>query len=167
MVWDMGLEKATFSAGKFWGVQFYFDQIPGVIKSRVGYIGGSVENPTEEMVQGQNTGHTEAVEIEYDSDLINYDTLLKHFFRIHDPTQRGGQGKDIGDQFRSVIYYHTEDQKIVAEIVLNSIRSRYSKPVLTQLIQASTFYEAAPIHQKYTQTTGRGAENLPVEDDQR
>lgn len=159
----MELQKATFSAGRFWGVQFYFDQVPGIIKSRVGYTGGTTENPTQESVTQQNTGHTEAVELEYDPDLINYDTLLKHFFRIHDPTQTKGQGKDIGDQFRSVIYYHTEDQKILAEIIINNLKTHYNKPIKTTLQPAGIFYEAEPLHQKYTQTTGLGMDHIPYE----
>jgi|SRR3989344_858260 len=163
MPWDEDLQKATFSAGKFWGVQFYFDQVPGVIRSRVGYTGGHVEKPTEGQVAEQTTGHTEAVEIEFDSSLINYDTLLKHFFRIHDPTKESGQDEDIGDQFRSVIYYHSDDQKILAEITINNLKDHYKKPILTKLQPAGVFYEAEPINQKYTQTTGKGMHHVPYE----
>ncbi len=164
MQWDDDLQKATFSAGKFWGVQFYFDQVTGVIKTRVGYTGGKVENPTEEMVASGTTGHTEAVEIQFDTSLVNYDTLLKHFFRIHDPTQVGGQGKDEGDQFRSVIYYHNDDQKMLAEIVMNYTMQQFKKPLTTKLLPAGAFYEAGEDNQKYTQTTGKGMHHVPYEE---
>ena len=163
MTWDENLQKATFSAGKFWGVQFYFDQIPGVISSRVGYIGGNVEHPIAEQVARQNIGHTEAIEISYDPSLVNYDTLLKHFFRIHDPTQVGGQGEDVGNQFRSEIYYHSDDKKILEEITINQMRNHYKKLVTTKLLPATIFYEAAPADQKYTQKTGDGARYVPYE----
>lgn len=163
MQWDSDLQKATFSAGRFWGVQFYFDQVPGVIKSRVGYTGGKTESPSEEMVASGTTGHTEAVEIEYDPSLVNYDTLLKHFFRIHDPTKTHGEGKDIGDQFRSVIYHHTDDQKVLADIIINQLKSQYKKPIQTQILPATIFYKAEAYHQKYTQTTGKGMHHVPYE----
>lgn len=163
MSWDEGLEKATFAAGCFWGVQFYFDQVPGVITSRVGYTGGHTENPTYEQVHTQTTGHCEALELQFDFSLVNYDTLLKHFLRIHDPTQNGGQGSDIGDQYRSAIYYQNDDQKIVAEIIMEQLKGKFKKPIITKLEPAGIFYEAEVDHQKYTQTTGKGMCHVPYE----
>lgn len=150
------LHKATFAAGCFWGIQHYFDHIPGVIKSRVGYTGGHTENPTYEQVCTHTTGHAEAVEVEYDPSLVNYDTLLKHFFTIHDPTQLNRQGPDIGDNYRSAIFYHDEQQKIVAEILIGELQPHYKKPIVTTLEKASTFYEAEESHQKFTEKTGHG-----------
>lgn len=159
----MGLQNATFAAGCFWGVQFYFDQVPGVIESKAGYTGGNVANPTYEQVCTDRTGHAEAVELSYDPDLVSYETLLKHFFRLHNPTQANGQGPDIGSQYRSAIFYHTEDQKILAEILIKNLSANYEKPITTKLEPASDFYLAEDYHQKYTQTTGRGICHVPYD----
>jgi methionine-S-sulfoxide reductase len=158
-----GLNKATLAGGCFWGVQYYFDQIPGVIKSRVGYTGGHKENPTYEEVCAHTTGHAEAVEIEFDSDLAAYDTLLRHFFRLHDPTQLNRQGPDIGDNYRSAIFYHDEEQKKVAEEVIKDVQPNFKKPIVTQILPASKFYEAEDYHQKYTEKTGQGMCHVPYE----
>ena len=159
----MGLQNATFAAGCFWGVQFYFDQVPGVIESKAGYTGGNVVNPTYEQVCTDRTGHAEAVELSYDPDLVSYETLLKHFFRLHNPTQANGQGPDIGSQYRSAIFYHSEDQKILAEILIKNLSANYEKPIATKLEPASDFYPAEDYHQKYTQTTGRGICHVPYD----
>lgn len=159
----MALQKATFAGGCFWGVQHYFDQIPGVIKSRTGYTGGHTDNPTYEQVCSQATGHAEATELEYDSDLVNFDTLVKHFFRMHDPTQLNRQGPDEGDQYRSAIFYHNEDQKIVSEIVMADLATKYKDKIVTKLEPAGIFYEAEPHHQKYTETNGHDMCHIPFE----
>ena len=159
----MDLDKATLAAGCFWGVQYYFDQIPGVIRSRVGYIGGKTENPTYEQVCTHTTGHAEAVELEYATDLINFDTILKHFFRLHDPTQLDRQGPDVGDQYRSAIFYHSEEQKIIAEITLKAQALNYKNPIVTKIEPATTFYPAEDYHQKYTERTGLGMCHVPYE----
>lgn len=160
---DFGLQKATFAAGCFWGVQYYFDQVPGVIESRVGYTGGKTADPTYEQVCSDTTGHAEAVEIDYDPELITYETLLKHFFRLHDPTQVNAQGPDLGSQYRSAIFYHSDDQKILAEITIKAISANFSQPIATTLEGAGTFYPAEDYHQKYTQTTGKGMCHVPYE----
>lgn len=159
----MDLEKATIAAGCFWGVQYYFDQIPGVVKSRVGYIGGTTENPTYEQICAHGTGHAEALEIEYAPDMINYDTILKHFFKMHDPTQLDRQGPDIGDQYRSTIFYHNEEQKIIAEITIKNAQADFKKPIVTTLLPATIFYPAEDYHQKYTERTGVGQCHIPYE----
>ena len=159
----MELQKATFAAGCFWGVQFYFDEVPGVIESKAGYTGGQTADPTYEQVCTDKTGHAEAVELEYDPDLVTYETLLKHFFRLHDPTQANGQGPDIGTQYRSAIFYHNDDQKILAEITIKNLAENFDKPIVTTLESASAFYKAEDYHQKYTQTTGRGMCHVPYE----
>lgn len=163
MLEEMGLVKATFGAGCFWGVQFYFDQIPGVIDSSVGFMGGNIPSPTYEQVCTENTGHAEVVQLSYDPELVTYDTLLKHFFRMHDPTQVDKQGPDVGSQYRSVIFYHNDDQKVLADIVIKELAGKYSKPIATVVEPAKDFYIAEEYHQKYTQKTGMGMCHIPYE----
>jgi peptide-methionine (S)-S-oxide reductase len=150
---------AIFAAGCFWGVQFYFDQVPGVIQTEVGYIGGKVDNPTYEQVSSHTTGHAEATKISYDPKKVSYETLLKHFFRIHDPTQLNRQGPDVGDQYRSAIFYLDDKQKSGAEetIKLLNKSSNFDKPIVTALEPAGKFWRAEGYHQKYTEKTGIGA----------
>jgi len=150
------MKKAIFAAGCFWGVQYYFDQVPGVEKSVVGYIGGHVENPTYEQVCTHKTGHAEAVELEFDENIVSYETLLRHFFRMHDPTQLNRQGPDIGDNYRSAIFYMDDEQKKQAEKMINDIQVDYKDPIETNLEAAGKFYDAEDYHQKYAETTGRG-----------
>lgn len=154
-------QLATFAAGCFWGVQFYFDQVPGVTKTTVGYIGGVTENPTYEQVCYENTGHAEAVEIEFDSEKVSYETLVKQFFRMHDPTQLNRQGPDIGDQYRSAIFYHDDTQKEIVEKVTQELASEYKKPIVTEIVSASHFYDAEEYHQKYAEKTGHGMCHVP------
>jgi methionine-S-sulfoxide reductase len=149
-------EKAIFAAGCFWGVQSYFDQVPGVTRSIVGYTGGHTENPTYEDVCTHTTGHAEAVLLEYDPQKISYEDLCRHFFRMHDPTQLNRQGWDIGDSYRSAILYFDDEQRQTALMVKTEIEPNFDKPIVTQLSPASTFYEAEDYHQKYTEKTGRG-----------
>lgn len=160
---DTSLQTAMFGAGCFWGVQYYFDQIPGVIESTVGYSGGHVMNPTYEQVCTHTTGHAEVVQLKYDSDLISYETLLKHFFRLHDPTQLNRQGPDIGDNYRSVIYYYSLDQRDTAEEVKSTLASRYKDNIVTQIEPAESFFPAEDYHQKYSERTGLGVCHVPYE----
>jgi peptide-methionine (S)-S-oxide reductase len=148
--------KGTFAAGCFWGVQYYFDQIPGVRSSRVGYTGGHTENPSYEDVCTHMTGHAEAVELEFDESQVSYETLVMQFFRMHDPTQLNRQGPDVGDSYRSAIFYHSDQQKTVAEKVMAESRSNFNEPIVTQVVPATTFYEAEDYHQKFAERTGRG-----------
>jgi peptide methionine sulfoxide reductase msrA/msrB len=108
-------ETALLAAGCFWGVQAYFDQVPGVVKTEVGYSGGHVKNPTYEQVCMHNTGHAETTKIDFDAEQISYADILRQFFRMHDPTQVGGQGPDMGDNYRSAIFYLSDQQKKTAE----------------------------------------------------
>jgi methionine-S-sulfoxide reductase len=148
--------KAIFAAGCFWGVQFYFDQVPGVTKSTVGYIGGHTKNPTYEGVCSHTTGHAEAVELEFNPEEVSYETLLRHFFRLHDPTQLNRQGPDVGDQYRSAIFYTTDVQKAIAEQIRDEIQVKTNDRVVTQIVPATEFYSAEDYHQKFTERTGRG-----------
>jgi peptide-methionine (S)-S-oxide reductase len=157
------MKKAIFAAGCFWGVQYYFDQIPGVIQTTVGYTGGSTKNPTYEQVCSHTTGHAEAVLVEFDPDLVLYETLVKHFFRMHDPTQLNRQGPDVGDSYRSAIFYFDNDQKTVAETVKKQAQANWEKPIVTQINSATTFYNAEDYHQKFTEKTGRGMCHVPYQ----
>lgn len=155
------MQKAIFSAGCFWGVQYYFDQVPGVTKSTVGYTGGHTENPTYEEVCTHTTGHAEAVLIEFDPKKVSYEVLLKQFFRMHDPTQLNRQGPDVGDSYRSAIFYDNEEQKNIAEKVKADTQKDFEQPIVTEITPASTFYPAEDYHQKYTERTGHGQCHIP------
>ena len=145
------MEQATFGAGCFWGVQEAFDNLDGVKETTVGYMGGTIPNPTYEQVCSHTTGHAEVVNIKYDPDVIRYEDLLKIFFEIHDPTQKNRQGSDIGSQYRSVIFYHNEDQRTIAQKMIYELEvsSRNKKQSVTELIKASLFYRAEEYHQYY------------------
>lgn len=157
------MEQACFAAGCFWGVQFYFDQIPGVVATSVGYTGGTLEDPTYEDVCYNGTGHAEAVLLEFDADKVSYETLCKHFFRLHDPTQLNRQGPDVGDQYRSAIFYLNEDQLAVAEAVRDEVQEQTAEPIVTVVEQLGPFYQAEDYHQKYAERTGRGMCHIPYE----
>lgn len=155
--------KAIFAAGCFWGVQYYFDQIPGVIKTTVGYTGGQTENPTYEEVLTHKTGHTEAVLLEFDPEQVSYETLVRHFFRMHDPTQLNRQGWDIGNNYRGAIYFFDPEQQEIAEQIKRELEPKFDKPIVTEIASAGEFYEAEDYHQKYTERTGRGMCHVPYE----
>lgn len=150
------MERATFAAGCFWGVQYYFDQVPGVVSTTAGYTGGKTENPTYEQVCSHTTGHAESVLVEFNPAQVSYETLVRHFFRLHDPTQLNRQGPDEGDNYRSAIFYLSEKQKKVAESVKNDAQKLYEPVIVTQIVPAEKFYEAEKYHQKLTARTGRG-----------
>lgn len=150
------MEQVIFGAGCFWGVQYYFDQVPGVVTSSVGYSGGDTEDPTYEEVCSHTTGHAEVVLLEYDPAKISFETLCQHFFRLHDPTQLNAQGPDIGDNYRSVIFYVTDSQKAIAEKVRDAAQKQLSAPIVTHIELAGPFYAAEDYHQKYAERTGRG-----------
>lgn len=157
----MKTEKALFAAGCFWGVQYYFDQVPGVVKTTVGYTGGDFKSPTYEDVLSRKTGHAEAVLIEFDPNEVTYETLVRQFFRMHDPTQLNRQGPDIGDNYRSSIFYFNDEQKTVATRIKSEQAANFDKPIVTEIVPASEFYEAEEYHQKYTEKTGRGMCHVP------
>src|SRR5581483_3632440 len=153
----MAKETAIFAAGCFWGVQYYFDQVPGVVETEVGYIGGKTDNPTYEKVCSHTTGHAEATKIIYDPDKVSYKTLLKQFFRMHDPTQFNRQGPDVGDQYRSAIFYLNQEQKKQAEETIGELnKSQFDGKIVTTLEKADNFWPAEEYHQKYTEKTGFG-----------
>ncbi|MGM7702661.1 peptide-methionine (S)-S-oxide reductase MsrA [Pseudalkalibacillus sp. Hm43] len=150
---------AIFGAGCFWGVEAFFEQIEGVVSTRVGYSGGLLENPTYEQVKAGNTGHAEVIKIEFDPTVISYIELLNKLFEIHDPTTLNRQGIDIGHQYRSAIFYTDEDQKIEAEGKITALKEQavYKLPIVTEVRPASTFYDAEEYHQKYFQKNGSAA----------
>jgi peptide-methionine (S)-S-oxide reductase len=148
-------KKATFGAGCFWGVEAAFRQLDGVTATRVGYSGGKTENPTYEDVCSHTTGHAEVVEVTYDPDRISYDDLLATFWAKHDPTQLNRQGWDIGDQYRSAIFFDDEEQQEAALRSKAAEQAHHAQPVVTQVEPAQTFYEAEDYHQQYLEKRGR------------
>ena len=150
------LEKATFGAGCFWGVEATFRQIPGVKETAVGYAGGSTANPTYRDVCGHHTGHAEVVEVTYDPAQVSYDDLLAVFWENHDPTQLNRQGPDVGDQYRSAIFVHSPEQAAAAEAskTARSATGRYRRPIVTEITAAPTFYRAEDYHQQYLEKRG-------------
>jgi peptide-methionine (S)-S-oxide reductase len=150
-------KKATFGAGCFWGVEAAFRQLDGVTKTRVGYAGGELDNPTYEDVCSHKTGHAEVVEVSYDPDQMSYDDLLDVFWGKHDPTQLNRQGWDIGDQYRSVIFVHDEEQRTAAERSKDNEQAPHRKPIVTQIEPAPEFYEAEDYHQQYLEKRGRSS----------
>ncbi len=152
------MEKATFAAGCFWGVEANFRRVKGVIATAVGYTGGNFEDPTYEDVCTGRTGHAEAVDILFDPAVVGYAQLLEVFWNIHDPTTANRQGPDIGTQYRSAIFYHDQEQKNTAiaskERAQNS--GKFKRPIVTEIVPASAFYRAEEYHQQYFEKGGMG-----------
>lgn len=151
------METAILAAGCFWGVQYYFDQVPGIKETRVGYIGGRTKNPTYEQVCSHTTGHAEAIRIYFHPEQVSYETLLRHFFRIHDPTQLNRQGPDVGDNYRSAIFYLHQEQKDIASRIIDELNSStFDGKIVTTVEEAGQFWLAEDYHQLYAERTGRG-----------
>jgi peptide-methionine (S)-S-oxide reductase len=153
----VNLKKATFGAGCFWGVEAAFRQLEGVTKTEVGYEGGALENPTYEDVCSHTTGHAEVVEVTYDPERISYEQLLDVFWAKHNPTQLNRQGWDVGDQYRSVIFFHDTEQQEIAARSKAQEQDRHRKPVVTLVEPAQTFYAAEDYHQQYLEKRGRSS----------
>ncbi|MDO8435252.1 MAG: peptide-methionine (S)-S-oxide reductase MsrA [bacterium] len=151
----MAHEIATFGAGCFWGVEDAFRKVPGLVDAAVGYMGGTLENPTYEDVCTNTTGHAEVVQVTYDPAQASYEKLLDVFWNCHDPTQMNRQGPDVGLQYRSVIFYYTAEQKIAAEQSKEKLEE--SQDIVTAIEPASTFWRAEEYHQKYLKKHGGGA----------
>lgn len=151
------LEKATFAAGCFWHVEVVFRQLKGVLSTQVGYLGGHVPNPSYELVCSHSTGHAEAVEVSYDSSQVSYEELLRVFWENHDPTTLNRQGPDVGDQYRSAIFYHSPAQEAAARASLARLdqSGRYRRPIVTQIVPAPQFWRAEEYHQRYLEKQGR------------
>ena len=149
-------EKATFGAGCFWGVEAAFRQLPGVVSTQVGYAGGTLENPTYRDVCSDRTGHAEVVEVTYDPARVAYDDLLRIFWENHDPTQVNRQGPDVGAQYRTVIFYHSPEQRAAASASKAALEGahKYRRPIATQIEPAGPFYRAEEYHQQYLEKRG-------------
>jgi len=154
------MEIASFAAGCFWGVQAEFDKIPGVVETTVGYMGGKIKNPTYKQVCTDTTGHAEAIEIKYDPEKISYEKLLEIFWSIHDPTQYNRQGVDVGSQYRSVIFYHNDEQRRIAEESKIQQQSKFDKKIVTEIVQAPAFYPAEDYHQKYLEKKDKAGNQI-------
>jgi peptide-methionine (S)-S-oxide reductase len=150
------MEKATFAAGCFWGVEGEFRKLKGVSATTVGYSGGEMENPTYEDVCTDRTGHAEVVQVEFDPGQIGYEELLDVFWGIHDPTTLNRQGPDAGKQYRSAIFYHSPEQKAAAEASKDRLEKsgKFKKPIVTQIAEAGPFYRAEEYHQQYLEKSG-------------
>jgi peptide-methionine (S)-S-oxide reductase len=155
----MDLEKATFAAGCFWGVEDSFRQLEGVESTAVGYTGGHLDNPTYEDVCTGTTGHAEAVEVEFDPSVISFEDLLEVFWDSHDPTTPNRQGPDVGSQYRSAVFFHNSAQEAVAQASKQRLEAsgRLGDPIVTEIAPASTFWHAEEYHQQYFEKRGMAA----------
>lgn len=150
-------QRATFAAGCFWGVEAAFREIDGVLKTRVGYTGGTTADPSYEQVCSHTTGHAEAVDVWFEPAVVTYGQLLDTFWRIHNPTTRDRQGWDVGDQYRSAIFVHDADQATLAVTSRDEEQHGLTKPIVTEITPAGTFYKAEDYHQQYFEKQGRAA----------
>ena len=156
---ENNLQKATFAAGCFWGVEEVFRKLKGVKSTMVGYTGGKFENPSYEDVCTDETGHAEAIQVQYDPNEISYEQLLKVFWSVHDPTTKDRQGPDIGSQYRSMISYHTSEQETLAKKIKEELErsGKFKSKIVTEIVPTSSFYKAEEYHQKYYQKRGGGS----------
>jgi peptide-methionine (S)-S-oxide reductase len=155
------LEKATFAAGCFWGVEAEFRNIPGVTATAVGYTGGHTSEPTYRDVCSHRTGHAEAVRVEFDPAVISYEQLLDEFWRLHDPTQLNRQGPDVGDQYRSAIFVHSPEQEEIARRSKDAAQAHVSRPIVTEVTPATRFWMAEEYHQRYFEKNGVSSCRIP------
>lgn len=150
----MDKHTATFAAGCFWGVESDFRDIPGVLDTEVGYVGGTTTNPTYRQVCSDTTGHAEAVRVTFDPATVSYDALLDAFWSLHDPTQLNRQGPDRGSQYRSAIFFEDDGQRTAAEASKARAQSRFSRPIVTAIVPSQPFYRAEDYHQRYLEKQG-------------
>ncbi len=157
------MAKATFGAGCFWGVEAAFRRVTGVTSTAVGYLGGTLKNPTYHDVCTGKTGHAEVVQLEYDPSLASYEELLNMFWSLHDPTTLNRQGPDVGTQYRSAIFFHNAEQEAVAKASKEKLQNsgRYKRDIVTEITPASEFYRAEEYHQQYIEKRGQASCGLP------
>ncbi len=150
------MQKATFGAGCFWGVEQAFRQVKGVTATRVGYLGGTMNNPTYHDVCTDMTGHAEVVQVEFDPSKVSYEDLANVFWSCHDPTQLNRQGPDVGTQYRSAIFFHSPEQEKAARASKEKLQAsgRYKRPIVTEITPASEFWVAEDYHQQYLEKRG-------------
>jgi peptide-methionine (S)-S-oxide reductase len=151
------MKKATFGAGCFWGVEASFRKVDGVLSTQVGYMGGTLDEPTYKDVCTDRTGHAEVVEVTYDPERVSYGSLLEVFWSSHNPTQKNRQGVDVGTQYRSAIFYHDEEQRQMAEESKAKLQAsgRFHRTIVTEIVPASRFWRAEEYHQQYLEKMGR------------
>ena len=147
-------QEALFAAGCFWGVETYFKKLPGILKTEVGYTGGSKQNPTYEDICNKNTGHYEALRVIFNPAVVSYEKVTKYFFEIHDATQSDGQGPDLGPQYLSAIFYYNEEQKLIANKIMGLL-AEMGKKIATKLLPVNTFWPAEDYHQNYYEKTNK------------
>ena len=154
----MQTEIATLAGGCFWGVEEIIRNLPGVKNTTVGYSGGTIDNPTYNIVKLGTSNHAESVQIQFDPSKISYKELLGYFFRLHDPSTPNQQGNDRGTQYRSVIFYHSPEQKLIAEKTIEEVNAakKWPRPIVTQVVPATKFYAAEEYHQDYLQKNPNG-----------
>jgi peptide-methionine (S)-S-oxide reductase len=152
-----GSERATFAAGCFWGIEAAFREIDGVLQTSVGYTAGHTPAPTYDQVCSHATGHAEAVEVWFDPAAVSYQQLLDTFWQIHNPTTRNRQGLDIGDQYRSAIFFHSPEQETTAFSSRHDEQAERRRQIVTEIAPASAFYRAEEYHQRYFEKSGRAA----------
>ena len=151
------MQKASFAAGCFWGVEQTFRHVNGVTSTAVGFMGGKLENPSYENVCSGDTGHAEVVHVEYDPELVSYEELLRVFWNGHDPTTPNRQGPDVGSQYRSAIFFYTPEQEAAARTSKEMLQAsnQFKDPIVTEIAPASAFYRAEEYHQSYLEKVGR------------
>jgi peptide-methionine (S)-S-oxide reductase len=148
------LEKATFGAGCFWGVEAAFRRLAGVKSTQVGYMGGSLNNPSYQAVCTDRTGHAEVVEVTFDPEVISYHDVLEVFWENHDPTTKNRQGPDVGSQYRSAIFFHSPEQEAEARASRDALQPYHKKPIVTEILPATDFWRAEEYHQQYLEKRG-------------
>jgi len=149
-------ETATLAGGCFWGVEELVRKLPGVVDTTVGYAGGTLDNPRYEDVKKGRTGHAESLQIVFDPSKISYDEILDFFFRLHDPTTANRQGNDIGTQYRSAIFFHDDAQREAAQRAIQRAQPKWPRPIVTEVVPFTNFYEAEDFHQDYLQRNPHG-----------
>ena len=150
----MAQDLATLGAGCFWGVEYVFRRVAGISDVAVGFSGGRIANPTYKQVCYSNTGHIEVAQITFDPERITYEQVLDVFWAMHDPTQVDRQGPDVGDQYASAIFFHSDEQKQIAEDSLKRAQERFDRPIATKILPLDAFYPAEDYHQEYYEKNG-------------